>query len=151
MAAHAGPHRPENRQVSLGKTSSPGRDGATSRGTLDRIGVASLIDVHQSFEAMSEMGPQRKNSDNRMQLEQTFGCPWIMGFVGNWTELWISKFSPCRFESIAPPLLTSASKSLNSAALPTTMHPRCLRRNGISFPAGLKSKTRYDRNEVFLH
>jgi len=58
MAAHAGPHRPENRQVSLGKTSSPGRDGATSRGTLDRIGVASLIDVHQSFEAMSEMGPQ---------------------------------------------------------------------------------------------
>src|SRR6202022_1656369 len=39
-----------------------------------------------------------------MQLEQTFGCPWIMGFVGNWTELWISKFSPYRFESIAPPL-----------------------------------------------
>jgi hypothetical protein len=39
-----------------------------------------------------------------MQLEQTFGCPWMMGFVGNWTELWISKFSPCRFESIAPPL-----------------------------------------------
>jgi hypothetical protein len=39
-----------------------------------------------------------------MQLEQTFGCPWITGFVGNWTELWISKFSPCRFASIAPPL-----------------------------------------------
>jgi hypothetical protein len=39
-----------------------------------------------------------------MQLEQTFGCPWIMGFVGSWTELWISKSSPCRFESIAPPL-----------------------------------------------
>src|SRR6266404_3796207 len=58
MAAHAGPHRPENRQVSLGKTSSPGRGGATSRGTLDRIGIASLIDVHQSFEAMSEMGPE---------------------------------------------------------------------------------------------
>ena len=37
-----------------------------------------------------------------MQFEQTFGCPWIMAFVGNWTELWISKFSPCRFESIAP-------------------------------------------------
>jgi hypothetical protein len=39
-----------------------------------------------------------------MQLEQTFGCPWITGFAGNWTELWISKFSPCRFASIAPPL-----------------------------------------------
>ena len=46
------------RQVSLGKTSSPGRGGATSRGILDRIGIAWLIDVHQSFEAMSEMGPE---------------------------------------------------------------------------------------------
>jgi hypothetical protein len=60
MAAHAGPHRPENRQVSLGKTSSPGRDGATSRGTLDRAGIASLIDVHQPFEAMSEMGRRQR-------------------------------------------------------------------------------------------
>jgi hypothetical protein len=39
-----------------------------------------------------------------MRLEQTFGCPWITGFVGNWTELWISKLGPCRFASIAPPL-----------------------------------------------
>ena len=46
---------------------------------------------------------------------------------------------------------TSTLKSLNSAALPTSRPPRCLRRHGINFPAGLKSKTRYDRNEVFLH
>ena len=30
-----------------------------------------------------------------MQFEQTFGFPWMMGFVGNWTELW--KFSACDF------------------------------------------------------
>jgi hypothetical protein len=49
----SGPHRPENQQLSLGKTPSPGRRDLSW--IPDRIGIASLIDVHQSFEAMSEM------------------------------------------------------------------------------------------------
>jgi hypothetical protein len=39
-----------------------------------------------------------------MQLETSIRLSWIMGFAGSWNELWISKFSPCRFESIAPVL-----------------------------------------------
>jgi hypothetical protein len=74
-----------------------------------------------------------------MQLEQTFGCPWIMGFVGNWTELWISKFSPCRFESIAPPLRNVGVDVANSAALPTTRQPRLPSTPWYQLSAGLKS------------
>jgi hypothetical protein len=59
-----------------------------------------------------------------MQLEQTFGCPWIMGFAGSWNEFWILKFSPCRFERIAAALRKVGLKVANSAALPARRHRR---------------------------
>jgi hypothetical protein len=39
-----------------------------------------------------------------MQLEQNIRLSWIMGCVGSWSELWISKFSQYRFERIGPAL-----------------------------------------------
>ena len=72
-----------------------------------------------------------------MQLEQTFGCPWIMGFVGNWTELWISKFSPCRFESIAPPLRNVGVEVAKFGGTAYDKHPRLPSTYGISSSAGL--------------
>jgi hypothetical protein len=60
---HAGSHRPENPQESLGKAPSPNRGRRDiTRIHLIVIAIASLIDVHQSFAPMFVLGHERQRS-----------------------------------------------------------------------------------------
>ena len=79
---HAGPHRPENPQESLGKTPSPtrGRRDIT-RIHLIVIGIASLIDVHQSLQInlITAFAAQAT-----IALESTRREPHILELRPNW-------------------------------------------------------------------
>ena len=64
-----------------------------------------------------------------------------MGFAGSWNELWISKFSPRRFESIAPVLPNVGVKGRQFGGTAYDKAPALgLRRHGISFPPVLSPR-----------
>jgi hypothetical protein len=51
-----------------------------------------------------------------------------------------------RCQTLSACLKPAHEQSSKTGGLPTSRHPRYLRRHGINFRGGLKSKTRYDRN-----